>query len=71
MANERKHQIIRAAVKRFARHGHGKTTLEEIARDIRIGKATIYHYFESKDELFFAPTANSSLLKIAFMSSMN
>ena len=53
MANERKQQIIRAAVKRFARHGLGKTTLEEIARDIRIGKATIYHYFESKDELFF------------------
>ncbi len=54
MANERKQQIIRAAVKRFARHGLGKTTLEEIARDIRIGKATIYHYFESKDELFYA-----------------
>jgi len=53
MANERKQQIIRAAVKRFARHGLGKTTLDEIARDIRIGKATIYHYFESKDELFF------------------
>ena len=53
MANERKQQIIRAAVKRFARHGLGKTTLEEIARDIRIGKATIYHYFDSKDELFF------------------
>ena len=54
MAKERKQQIIRAAVKRFARHGQSKTTLEEIARDIRIGKATIYHYFESKDELFFA-----------------
>ena len=54
MAKERKQQIIRAAVKRFARHGLGKTTLEEIARDIRIGKATIYHYFESKDELFYA-----------------
>ena len=46
MLKERKQQIIRAAVKRFARHGHGKTTLDEIARDIRIGKATIYHYFE-------------------------
>ena len=53
MANERKHQIIRAAAKRFARHGMGKTTLDEIARDIRIGKATIYHYFNSKDELFY------------------
>jgi AcrR family transcriptional regulator len=53
MVNQRKQQIVKAAVKRFARHGSGKTTLEEIARDIRIGKATIYHYFKSKDELFY------------------
>lgn len=53
MANERKNQIIKAAAKRFARHGLNKTTLDEVARDIRIGKATIYHYFQSKDELFY------------------
>lgn len=53
MPNERKQQIIKAAAKRFARHGLSKTTLDEVARDIRIGKATIYHYFISKDELYF------------------
>ena len=53
MSKERKDQIIRAAAKRFARHGPGKTTLDEIARDVRIGKATIYHYFKSKDDLFY------------------
>ena len=53
MANERKAQIIKAAAKRFARHGLNKTTLDEVARDIRIGKATIYHYFQSKDDLFY------------------
>ena len=53
MANERKIQIIKAAAKRFARHGLNKTTLDEVARDIRIGKATIYHYFKSKDDLFY------------------
>jgi AcrR family transcriptional regulator len=52
LEKERKVQIVRAAAKRFARHGRGKTTLDEIARDVRIGKATIYHYFKSKDELF-------------------
>ncbi len=52
MANERKIQIIKAAAKRFARHGLNKTTLDEVARDIRIGKATIYHYFISKDDLY-------------------
>lgn len=54
MANERKQQIIKAAAKRFARHGLNKTTLDEVARDIRIGKATIYHYFTSKDDLYFS-----------------
>ncbi|MCW8803351.1 MAG: TetR/AcrR family transcriptional regulator [Ignavibacteriaceae bacterium] len=54
MAKERKEEIIRAAAKRFGRHGLGKTTLEEIARDVRIGKPTIYYYFKSKDELFYS-----------------
>jgi AcrR family transcriptional regulator len=54
LAKERKEEIIRAAAKRFGRHGLGKTTLEEIARDVRIGKPTIYHYFKSKDELFYS-----------------
>jgi AcrR family transcriptional regulator len=54
LAKEKKLQIIKAAEKRFARHGLHKTTLNEIARDLRIGKASIYHYFESKDELYFA-----------------
>jgi AcrR family transcriptional regulator len=53
LENERKTQIIKAAVKRFSKHGPGKTTLDEIARDLRIGKATIYHYFKSKEELYF------------------
>jgi AcrR family transcriptional regulator len=53
LENDRKSQIIKAAVKRFARHGLNKTTLNEIARDLRIGKATIYHYFKSKEELFY------------------
>ena len=53
MAKSRKIDILKAAQKRFIRHGLNKTTLEEIARDVRIGKATIYHYFTSKDQLFF------------------
>ncbi len=54
MEKEKKLQIIRAAAKRFDRHGLNKTTLDEVARDLRIGKATIYHYFESKDDLYFS-----------------
>ena len=53
MEKERKQNILKAAEKRFSRHGLNKTTLNEIARDLRIGKATIYHYFETKEELFY------------------
>jgi len=54
LAKQRQEEIVRAAAKRFSRHGFGKTTLDEIARDVRIGKPTIYHYFKSKDELYYS-----------------
>ena len=54
MTKQRQEEIIRAAAKRFSRHGFSKTTLEEIARDVRIGKPTIYHYFKSKEDLFYS-----------------
>jgi AcrR family transcriptional regulator len=51
--NPRKEQILRTSQKRFVKHGLSKTTIEEIARDLRIGKATVYHYFSSKEEIFY------------------
>jgi len=53
LEKERQQNILKAAEKRFSRHGLNKTTLNEIARDLRIGKATIYHYFTTKEDLFF------------------
>ncbi len=50
--NPKRSLIIKAAQRRFVRHGLKKTSIEEIARDLRIGKATIYHYFPSKEEIF-------------------
>jgi AcrR family transcriptional regulator len=51
--NPRKEQILKTAQKRFVKHGLSKTTIEEIGRDLRIGKATVYHYFKSKEEIFY------------------
>lgn len=51
--NPKKGQIIKTAQKRFSKHGLSKTTMEEIARDLRMGKATLYHYFKSKEEIFY------------------
>lgn len=54
MKNEKKIQIIKAAQKRLSKHGLHKTTLDEIARDLRMGKATLYYYFQSKEDIFYA-----------------
>jgi len=52
MKRDIKEQIIDSARKIFARFGYKKTTLDEIANSIHKGKSSIYHYFNSKEEIF-------------------
>lgn len=52
--NEKQERIIEAAEKLFARFGHKKTSIDEIAQQAGLGKGTIYLYFRSKDELYLA-----------------
>lgn len=51
---EKRNQIIEAAVKVFARLGFPNTKMLQIAQTAGIGKGTIYEYFRSKEELFIA-----------------
>lgn len=51
---ERKAHIIQAAAEVFAEKGFSKTLVAEVASAADIGKGTIYEYFRSKDDLFFA-----------------
>ena len=43
--------LLDVAAKRFASMGYRQTTLEEIARHAGIAKASMYRYFENKQEL--------------------
>jgi AcrR family transcriptional regulator len=52
--DEVREQVIQAARQVFARFGFKKTALDDIARESRKGKSTIYYYFKSKDEIFKA-----------------
>lgn len=47
----RKDQIIDAALKRFSHFGFHKTTMNEIADDLRITKANLYYYYPDKSTL--------------------
>lgn len=44
--------IIEAARNRFAHYGFSKVTMEEIALDVDMGKASLYYYFPTKEDLF-------------------
>ena len=49
--DNRKEQIIKAAIKRFSHFGVAKTTMNEIAEDSSISKGNIYYYFADKNAL--------------------
>jgi TetR/AcrR family transcriptional repressor of mexJK operon len=49
---EKVNSIIRAAKQRFAHYGFAKVTMEEIAADVDLGKASLYYYFPAKEDLF-------------------
>ncbi len=49
---ERRIQILKAAVKVFFRQGFEKARVDEIAENAGIGKGTVYEYFVSKQQLF-------------------
>ena len=38
----------------FSRYGFKKTTMDEVAKALKMGKSSIYYYFNSKEEIFEA-----------------
>jgi len=48
----RKQSILKGALKVFNDVGIDKTTMDQIAQASGFGKATLYYYFSSKDEVF-------------------
>jgi AcrR family transcriptional regulator len=47
-------RIVAAALKLFARHGVGGTSLQMIADEIGVTKAAVYHQYKTKDEIVLA-----------------
>lgn len=47
-------KILEAAQKRFGHYGLSKTTMNDIADDIGMSKASLYYYFKDKESIFRA-----------------
>jgi len=49
---EVREKIVQAAKQVFAKWGFKKSSLAEIAKEARMGKSSIYYYFQNKEDLF-------------------
>lgn len=51
LVEERRAQIVRAAIKLFSGQGYYTTTIQQIAREAGISTGLVYQYFRDKDDL--------------------
>jgi AcrR family transcriptional regulator len=57
---DRREDLLAAAARRFVAVGLRKTTMEDIAREARAGKATLYRHFANKDAVIDALLAREA-----------
>ncbi|MFC0214655.1 TetR/AcrR family transcriptional regulator [Paenibacillus chartarius] len=62
--DDRKQQILEAAVAVFAKQGYYKTTTAHIAKEVGVTQPYVFHFFKSKEELFIA-VLQQSIIRIA------
>jgi TetR/AcrR family transcriptional regulator len=51
--SEKQDRIINAAIKEFAQKGYDNASTNEIVKEAGISKGLLFHYFQSKKQLFF------------------
>ena len=52
LSKDKEELILDAAQHRFASYGYSKVTMDEIAEDIGMAKASLYYYFPTKEAIF-------------------
>ena len=66
--NERQAAILDALTRLAATHGFANVTMDELADEVGISKATLYQHFKSKDEMLAALIAAHTARFVAWMA---
>ena len=64
-------KIVAAAVSMFARKGFFETTVDDVARQAKIAKGTIYLYFKDKAALYVSVIEEHMIGAIKFLEKMS
>ncbi len=61
----KRHAVLDAAATLFVAHGYGAVSMDAVAREAGVSKATLYAHFASKDRLFATIIGEACRAKIA------
>jgi len=50
--DDKREAIIQAASEQFRQYGYRKTAMDDISKRMGISRASLYSYFDNKDEIF-------------------
>ena len=67
---QRREQILAAAMACFARQGYHATSMDDVVRESGLSVGAIYTYFSSKEDLFLALAEARSEQTLAYMSDV-
>jgi AcrR family transcriptional regulator len=67
---QRRAQILAAAMHCFARQGYHATSMDEVVRESGLSVGAIYSYFPSKEELFLALADDRANLTLAYLNDL-
>ena len=67
---EKKEEIFFKAAEIFAKKGYEKTTLEEIAAELKLTKGSLYHYFKGKEDILFQSFIKAHSLAVQVLSKI-
>ncbi len=63
--------VLAAAKKLFMERGYGATSMDDIAKRAKVGKATVYEHFQNKEELFAAVVTRECRGHSALVEALN
>ncbi len=69
-AENQRERIMQGAAVLFARSGYDASTLNELAEELGISKAGIYHYFKTKQDVYDAITIQTLQGLVDYVSAM-
>jgi len=67
---QRRAQILAAAMACFARHGYHATSMDDVVRESGLSVGAIYSYFPSKEELFLTLSEDRAEQTLAYLNDL-